>query len=95
MLALGYEVLTPLPGKVDPYGAMGASLVKGRGHKPRTAALTGQGSTSANRGEPGKYPGGGTPRAASQRDYLGEEATVVGGRCAVREEGKEEYKKDP
>ena len=66
---------------------MGASLVKGRGHKPRTAALTGQGSTSANRGEPGKYLGGGTPRAASQRDYLGEEATVVGGRCAVREEG--------
>ena len=66
---------------------MGASLVKGRGHEPRTAALTGQGSTSANRGEPGKYPGEGTLRAASQQDHLGKEATVVGDRCAVKEEG--------
>ena len=72
--APGVRGLNPPPLKGDPHGAMGASLVKGRGHEPRTAALTGQGSIGGNLG--GTL--GGTPRAASQRDHLGEEATVVG-----------------
>ena len=56
---------------------MGASLVKGRGHEPRIAALTGQGSISANSGGRGGKSGR-HPRAASQQDHFREEATVMG-----------------
>lgn len=81
--APGVRGLNPPPLKGDPHGAMGASLVKGRGHEPRTAALTGQGSTSANRGEPGRHPGG-YPEGSIPARPPWRGGHSGGGRCAER-----------
>ena len=93
-LPLGWEVLPPPLQSDPPPVATGTSLVKG-GHEPRTATLTGQGSTPSNRGALGGAPappgGSWAQRAVSQWDHLGEEATGNShgrGLRAVSEEGK-------